>query len=58
VIQESSDSAITLAIANVEKILQTVIVKFPEQESFTVSGTAGKCGELDAADLYCIKFFQ
>ncbi len=58
VIQESSDSAISLAIANVGKnTANSVIVKVPEQESFTVSGTDGQMvGNLDAGDYTVVSF--
>ncbi|MFA5173601.1 MAG: hypothetical protein WC438_00280 [Candidatus Pacearchaeota archaeon] len=58
VIQETSGSDVSIAIANVGKYAaNSVIVKIPEQDSFTTSGTNGQMvGNLESGDYTLVGF--
>jgi len=58
VIQESSGTDVSIAIANIGKnTANSLIVRIPEQESYKVSGTNGQMvGNLDAGDYTIVSF--
>ena len=58
VVQDSSDSEISLAIANIGKnTANSMIVRIPEQEDYTATGTNGQMvGNLDAGDYTIVSF--
>ena len=58
VIQESTSSGISIAIANIGKYAaNSVVVRIPEQDSFTVSGTDGQMvGNLASGDYTLVGF--
>ncbi|MDD5149100.1 MAG: hypothetical protein PHC28_01275 [Flavobacterium sp.] len=58
VIQESSDSEVSIAIANVGKYTaNSVVVRIPEQENFQASGTDGQMvGNLESGDYTIVSF--
>ena len=58
VIQDTSDSEVSIAIANVGKYTaNSVVVRIPEQDSFEVSGSNGQMvGNLDSGDYTIISF--
>jgi hypothetical protein len=58
VIQESSGSDVSIAIANVGKYTaNSVVVRIPEQESFSVTGTDGQMvGNLESGDYTIVGF--
>jgi len=58
VIQEASSSEVSIAIANVGKYAaNSVIVKIPEQDDFSVSGTDGQMvGNLESGDYTIVGF--
>jgi len=58
VIQESSTSDVSIAIANTGKyIANSVVVRIPEQDNFKVTGTDGQMvGNLDAGDYTIVSF--
>lgn len=58
VVQDSSDSEISLAIANIGKnTANSMIVRIPEQEDYTTTGTNGQMvGNLDAGDYTIVSF--
>jgi hypothetical protein len=58
VIQESSSSEVSIAIANIGKYTaNSVVVRIPEQDSFTVSGTDGQMvGNIDSGDYTIVGF--
>ena len=58
VVQDSSDSEISLAIANIGKnTANSMIVRIPEQEDYSASGTNGQMvGNLDSGDYTIVSF--
>ena len=58
VIQESSGSDVSIAIANIGKYAaNSVVIRIPEQESFSVSGTDGQMvGNLASGDYTLVSF--
>ncbi|MCK9568148.1 hypothetical protein M0R72_04315 [Candidatus Pacearchaeota archaeon] len=58
VVQDSSDSEISIAIANIGKnTANSMIVRIPEQEDYTTTGTNGQMvGNLDAGDYTIVSF--
>lgn len=58
VVQDSTSSEISLAIANIGKnTANSMIVRIPEQEGFKVSGTNGQMvGNLDSGDYTIVSF--
>jgi len=58
VVQDSSDSEISIAIANIGKnTANSMIVRVPEQEDYTTTGTNGQMvGNLDAGDYTIVSF--
>jgi len=58
VVQDSSDSEISLAIANIGKnTANSMIVRIPEQEDYTTTGTNGQMvGNLDSGDYTIVSF--
>lgn len=58
VLQDSSDSEISLAIANVGKnTANSMIVRIPDQESYSATGTSGQMvGNLDSGDYTIVSF--
>lgn len=58
VVQDSSDFEISLAIANIGKnTANSMIVRIPEQEDYTTTGTNGQMvGNLDAGDYTIVSF--
>ena len=58
VVQESSGSEISLAIANIGKyVANSMVVRIPEQENYRVSGTNGQMvGNLESGDYTIVGF--
>jgi hypothetical protein len=58
VIQESSSSEVSIAIANIGKYTaNSVVVRIPEQDSFIVTGTDGQMvGNIDSGDYTIVGF--
>ncbi|MBS3172535.1 hypothetical protein J4438_03070 [Candidatus Woesearchaeota archaeon] len=58
VIQESTSSEVSIAIANTGKyVANSVVVRIPEQDSFRVTGTDGQMvGNLDSGDYTIVNF--
>ena len=58
VVQDSSDSEISIAIANIGKnTANSMIVRIPEQEDYTTTGTNGQMvGNLDSGDYTIVSF--
>ncbi len=58
VIQESTSSEVSIAIANIGKyVANSVVVRIPEQDEFRVTGTDGQMvGNLDAGDYTIVSF--